>query len=108
MKRLTEEERQARVRQMEIDALSVGERRMQRHTVTGSSGSAEGTLAGEKGVRDGEAADSTNQNHGASFLKSMRSEVYSAEHATMGERLQQNKHYTQKGTDLDSSGFMKR
>ena len=37
----------------------------------------------------------------ASFLASMRSEVYSSSDTTMADRLNQNKHYTQKGEDLD-------
>lgn len=91
---LSEEDRLARVRQMESDAGMNDERRMKRAHV------------GEGGVS--EEGDGTGAGVGATFLKSMRTEVYTSEATTMGDRLQQNKHYTQKGADLDSSGFMKR
>ena len=44
----------------------------------------------------------------ASFLNSLRTEVYITNETSMTDRLQQNKYYMQKGTDLDSSGFMKK
>jgi len=45
------------------------------------------------------------------FLQAMRTEVYNSESGggtTMEERLSRNRHYHQKGSDLDSHGFMKR
>lgn len=94
VKKLTDGERAERIKQMELDATSNDDHRLQRILAAISRNSDE---KGEKPVDDE-----------ASFLKTMRTEVYITNDITMGERLQQNKHYNQKGSDLDSSGFMKK
>jgi hypothetical protein len=96
VKKLTEEEKAERVRQMESDAGANDDKRLQR--LKGLTSTSNILDKKEEQLAEGEA----------SFLKSMRSEVYISDGTTMGERLQQNKHYTQKGTELDSSGFMKK
>ena len=98
VRHLSEEERLARIRQMEMDAGMNDERRMKR------VGEPRG--AGGEGAADGDEV--AGNGAGAAFLKSMRSEVYTSQAATMGDRLQQNKHYVQKGVDADSEGFLKR
>ena len=106
VKHLSEEEKQARIRQMEIDAGINDDRRVNRVQVNGSSSSSH---ADDHRRNDDVVDEKESHSHGASFLKTMRSEVYTmGEGSTMTERLQQNKHYTQKGVDLDSDGFMKK
>ena len=110
VKHLSEEEKQARIRQMEIDAGINDDRRTQRvHVNASSSSSSSSSQADDHSRKDDIVDEKESHSHGASFLKTMRSEVYTmGEGSTMTERLQQNKHYTQKGVDLDSGGFMKK
>ena len=111
VKHLSEEEKQSRRRQMEIDAGINDDRRVQRvHVNTSSSSSSSSSSQADDHRRNDDVVDEKeSHSHGASFLKTMRSEVYTmGEGSTMTERLQQNKHYTQKGVDLDSDGFMKK
>lgn len=60
-------------------------------------------------VRPSEGAKEGRGKADPSFLQSMRSQVYTAnDGATMEERLQQNRHYVQRASEMDSHGFMKR
>ena len=93
VKKLTDEERAERIRQMELDASDSSNRRLQR--VHGSQPS----IAEEK-------SETTSVE--APFLSSMRTEVYITSETTIKDRLQQNKHYMQKSSDLDSLNFIKR
>jgi hypothetical protein len=49
------------------------------------------------------------RSEGGNFLTEMRSEVYVSANATsLQDRLQQNKHYAQKSSSLNSEGFTKK
>ena len=93
VKKLTDEEREMRIRQMESDATHNNDSRQRK---------VESTLPQKHDVKD----DPSNEE--ASFIKSMRSEVYVTSNTSMKDRLDQNKHYVQKGNDLESAGFLKR
>jgi hypothetical protein len=89
---LADEEREQKIREMEENARISEEMRLRR-------------LNQAQAHVDAERRDQQKQ-AGADFLKSMRSEVYSNTDITMEERLKQNRHYSQRGVDLDSHGFM--
>ena len=93
VKNLTDEEREARIKQMESDATHNNDSRQRK---------VESTLPQKHDAKDDPA------NEEASFIKSMRSEVYVTSNTSMKDRLDQNRHYVQKGNDLDSAGFLKR
>jgi len=98
VKALSEEEKQRRLQEMQQDASRTDEMRYKR-------------VATEKVHAQEEAAaeeETNGSKSNASFLKEMRNAVYNTSEATMEERLQTNKHYTQKGTDLDAAGFMRK
>jgi hypothetical protein len=96
VKKLSEGEKQERIRQMEVDARTNDNHRLQR--ISGGRTSSKVSEKEEKPLGEGEA----------SFMKSMRTDVYVTNETTMEERLNQNKFYNQRGTDLDSSGFLKK
>lgn len=93
VKKLTAEEREERIAQMESDASVSNSNRIER-------------------VNRSQAAvvhaDERPLNEEATFINSMRTEVYVTDGTTMRERLEQNRHYIQKGSDLDSTGFIKK
>ena len=93
VKKLTEEERAERIRQMECDASDSSNRRLQR-------------VQGAQTSNAEEKSEATAIE--APFLSSMRTEVYITSETTIKDRLQQNKHYMQKSSDLDSLSFIKR
>ena len=92
IKKLTDNEREERIKQMESDANMNNDKRLQRI----------------QSISTNKEDDKIELNSEASFLNSMRTEVYITNETTMKDRLQQNKHYMQKGSDLDSAGFMKK
>jgi hypothetical protein len=96
VKQLSESEKQERIRQMEADARTNDDHRLQR--ISGGRSSNKVEKEEEKPQGEGEAT----------FMKDMRTEVYVTNETTMEERLHQNKFYNQRGTDLDSSGFLKK
>jgi hypothetical protein len=93
VKKLTDEERAERIRQMECDASDSSNRRLQR---------VQGALTSNAEEKSEATAIE------APFLSSMRTEVYITSETTIKDRLQQNKHYMQKSSDLDSLSFIKR
>ena len=93
VKKLTAEEREERIRQMESDASESNANRLER------------VQRSQTAVVD---KDEKPLNEEATFINSMRTEVYVTDGTTMTERLQQNRHYIQKGSDLDSTGFIKK
>lgn len=93
---ITDEERQNRLKQMEQDAIMNDELMVQRMLSARGSKDSSNEAATEK------------RNEGASFLRSMRSEVYNSNGNTVEARLHENRNYVQRGSDLDSHGFMKR
>ena len=92
VKIISDVERKERIRQMEEDASTNSDMRLRRIQSSHSN------IEDEKVDLKAEA----------SFLNSLRTEVYITNETSMTDRLQQNKYYMQKGTDLDSSGFMKK
>ena len=108
---LTEEQRRERVRQMEEDATVNDAMRLNRIVTSAASrhgannrGPVSGSGGAEAEARKGE------------FLREMRADVYNGSNVagtltggwSMEERLNRNRHYVQKGTDLDGGAFMKR
>jgi flagellum-specific peptidoglycan hydrolase FlgJ len=93
VKKLTAEEREERIRQMESDASEINTNRLER------------VHRSQTAVVD---KDEKPLNEEATFINSMRTEVYVTDGTSMTERLQQNRHYIQKGSDLDSAGFIKK
>jgi hypothetical protein len=54
------------------------------------------------------STDKEAENKNASFMHGIRNQVYNSNETSMEERLKQNRHYTQRGQNLDSEGFMRR
>ena len=99
---LTEEERLRRLKAMESNAVIHDDSRMKRVQSSKLSGGMRQSAA-DLGNRE------ASKESGASFLRSMRSEVYNSSSISMEERLSQNKHYSQRGHDLENaSSFMRR
>lgn len=101
-KKLTEEEKKKRIAEMQQDAETNDQMRLQRQLSkrTGSNVSK---------MQCDEASDSVTSK--GAFLSKMRSAVYNgaaSETTSLSETMSRNKHYQQKGEDLDSHGFMKR
>lgn len=95
VKKMTEEERLRRLKEMEDDARINEELRLKRIRSKISDGKTSQEISSQPPVD-------------ARFIHDMRSDVYNTGNATMEDRLNRNRHYTQKGSDLDSQGFMKR
>lgn len=94
VKKLTEEEKQKRLAEMEKDALISEERRRKSKTLPSDANS-------EEKVVDGGPS--------AGFIKSMRSELYNNDldsSAAMEDRMKRNRHYQQSSSDFDK-GFLK-
>jgi hypothetical protein len=97
VKALSEEEKARRLQEMQQDALASDALRMQRVTVPKDGGANEDVSAAPRSEGD------------PNFITEMRSEVYVSANATsLQDRLQQNKHYAQKSTSLNSEGFTKK
>ena len=92
VKIISDAERKERIRQMEEDASTNSDMRLRR-------------IQSSQSNKEDEKVELKAE---ASFLNSLRTEVYITNETSMTDRLQQNKYYMQKGTDLDSSGFMKK
>lgn len=93
---LSEEERQARLRQMEEDARMTEEQRLRR------------TADSKQAAQEEDLNTKQRKPTEPKFLTSMRSQAYNTDDSSMKDRLQQNRHYSQRGEDLDSHGFMQR
>lgn len=105
-KKLTAEEKARKLAEMQQDASTHDQLRLQRQLEK-----RRGTGEREGNNDDKEVADSsTGTASKGAFLSSMRNAVYnsSSSSASLGETMSRNKHYQQKGDDLDSHGFMKR
>jgi hypothetical protein len=118
IKGLSAEDRDKKLKEMLNDAAVNDTLRLTRHRGAGGNNNNKGTAphtatAQDLGRRESESHQSVDSVGGgkASFLQSMRKEVYSADSSgasTIEERLSRNRHYFQKGSDLDSHGFMQR
>lgn len=88
---LSETERMERLKAMSSDAVAYDQSRVQRHKQT-------------------ERSSSSSENTGAvdaKFLQEMRNEVYNSQKTSIEERLKQQRHYTQKSADMESTaGFL--
>ena len=94
VKQLSEEEKARRLREMQQDAELVDRTRAQR-------------LGQRKDKDDNDRQWSKTTN--ASFLGDMRTEAYVQSYERgIKDRLDQNKHYSQRSIDLNSDGFMRR
>lgn len=100
VKKLSEEERLRRLKEMEDDARINEELRLNR--LRNKSG------GGRDGNKDISNAAGATGSLDAKFIHDMRSDIYNTGNTSMEDRLSRNRHYTQKGVDLDSQGFMKR
>jgi hypothetical protein len=100
--KLTPEERQRRLEEMQMDATLNDNNRLQRQIVSHKhtdSKSANGSNATEEDL---------NKKKGT-FLNEMRKSVYVNSETSMEERIERNRYYYQKGDDLDSgSSFLKK
>ena len=96
VKKLTEKEKEERLRAMEHDASMHDESRFKR-------------LSSEKipSIEDQNRVSVVGDQVDATFLKEMRTEVYSTGVTSVVDRLNQNRHYVQKGRALESN-FMQR
>eukprot|EP01041_Mallomonas_annulata_P008703 gene8703-17984_t len=97
---ISEEEKLRRIKEMENDAKVHDELRLQQ-------------LRSHKTKQDQESKITSLEKEGGSstdvkFLTDIRVGVYNSGETTMEDRLKRNRHYQQKGTDLDTSGFMKK
>ena len=90
IKKLSEEEKLRRLNEMKNDATKNDTIRISRMLNSNSNKNDE----------------SNNKN--AVFLKDMRNEVYNTADISMKDRLDQNKHYTQRKSDLESENFLKK
>ena len=111
VKRLSEQERLERVKQMQVDADHADRSRAHRLGGSGRSGSSNNNNKGEKqSNRDDEEerkADMRKKN--AAFLGDLRTEAYVQSYERgIQERLHQNRHYAQRSVDLNSDGFMRK
>lgn len=98
VKQLTEEERLRRLNDMQSNADVHDDMRVSRLTAKSSASTT---------ARENEASGAGDS--AGNFLHSMRSEVYNTASISMEDRISQNKHYTQRGMDLDSaSSFMRK
>ncbi len=107
-KKLTAEEKAHKLAEMQQDALTHDQLRLQRQ-LEKRRGSGRGD-AGNIDDREEDTDGSTGTASKGAFLSSMRNAVYNStsSSASLGETMSRNKHYQQKGDDLDSHGFMKR
>jgi hypothetical protein len=108
--RMDEAEKERRLKEMMSDAMVNDDIRSRRHKP--SSGSAvTGAVSSSGGNDDVEDEGKSGGVSKGSFLREMRSQVYKSETeggTSMEETLSRTRHYHQKGSDLDSHGFMKR
>jgi hypothetical protein len=108
---LSAEEKEQRLKAMMSDADVNDELRLHRHRPGSkalSAGDAQATASAE--VDDGQGPTAKGIAKGT-FLQSLRSEVYASETSTrngLEEKMRRNRHYYQKGGDLDTEGFMKK
>jgi flagellum-specific peptidoglycan hydrolase FlgJ len=93
---LSEAERARRLREMEEDAHRNDSQRLHRL-------SAAALVDSKKG------ADSSRSGGNASFLGEMRTEAYVQSYENgIKQRLDQNRHYSQRGVDMETDGFLKK
>ena len=97
MKQLSEEEKAKRLAAMQNAADETDLARENRLA------NARANTAKEK---EAEKAGKTN-GYNATFLKDMRHQVYNVHEDTLQDRLKQNRHYSQRGSDQEN-GFMKK
>jgi hypothetical protein len=110
---LTAEEKEKRLKAMMSDAEVNDELRLHRHRPgtksEGVSGPGDPTaVVTEEEESQGPTAKGIAK---GTFLQSLRSEVYASETSTkhgLEEKMRRNRHYYQKGGDLDTEGFMKK
>jgi hypothetical protein len=95
VKHLSEEDRLKRMKEMEDDARIYNQIKSQNTRRSNND-------------RDEDYERSDRKSGDAKFLNEMRKDVYNNNEISMEDRLQRNKHYHQRGNDLDSSGFLKR
>jgi hypothetical protein len=108
-KKLTAEEKARKLAEMEQDATTHDQLRFHRQLEKRRGSGATGSVDHSNEKDDQEDASGT-ASKGA-FLSSMRNAVYnssSSQSTSLSETMSRNKHYQQKGDDLDSHGFMKR
>lgn len=96
--KLSEDERLKRIKEMQQDAGLNDSIRQSRSSVASAVAAA--------GAKD-EEYESAHQ-PSATFLKNMRHEVYNGSSGSIEDRLKQNRHYVQRGNDMESQGFLKR
>ena len=90
VKKMSEEERAKRLREMEINAQIKDEIVLHRQR-PGS-----------------QPTDNDKVSAGAEFIRDMRSVVYDTDSTSMEDRLSRNRQYSQRSSDMDSHGFMKK
>lgn len=106
--KIDDEERERRLQAMMRDAEVNDDIRSKRHRPSGATAKASEGAAAPQESTDG--SDVVGVSKG-SFLREMRSQVYKSETeggTSMEETLSRSRHYHQKGSDLDSHGFMQR
>lgn len=111
VKRLSEQEREQRLQQMQTDADVADRSRARRVGGTSGNGGGDGDRVKNKGIGDdndrGSSADMSKKN--AAFLGDLRTEAYVQSYERgIQERLHQNRHYAQRSVDLNSDGFMRK
>ena len=103
-RKLTDEEKAQKLAEMERDANVNDQMRLKRQLEKRNTG-AGGVSVGSHDTGAEEVGSASK----GEFLTSMRNTVYnSSQSASLSETMSRNKHYQQKGDDLDSHGFMKR
>jgi hypothetical protein len=114
---LSAEEKEKRLRAMMTDAEVNDEMRLHRHrpgskaTTTAPTADVTAAAGGIGGDNDDGHEPTAKGIAKGTFLQSLRSEVYTSETTAsngMEDRMRRNRHYYQKGLDLDSEGFMKK
>lgn len=102
-------EKERRLKEMMADAVVNDDIRSRRHKPSDKGHSAGTSSTGH--ANDDEAKEGQASVSKGAFLRDMRSQVYKSETeggTSMEETLSRTRHYHQKGSDLDSHGFMKR